>query len=284
MSNEEIARYYDRNTPRFLTFGRGGRSYAIHRELWGPGVTNPAQAASHVNDRVADRLSELGMAPGSTILDLGCGVGGTLFHLADRFPATSLVGVTISPKQAEIGNRLVSARGLGERCRIVLGDFQSGVLGDRPADVAVAIESFTHSETPERFAAAARAHVEPGGVLIVVDDFVDEGGVARLGEYAGRRLDEVRRGWRLSSLCAAPTLVRAASGQGFDLVHDEDLTALVRLWRPRDRLIALVSPLFERLGLARVPFFGNMIGGNALQIGLSDGFLRYRMLVFRKRA
>ena len=29
-------------------------------------------------------------------------------------------------------------------------------------------------------------------------------------------------------------------------------------------------------------FFGNMIGGNALQIGLREGFLSYRMLSFRK--
>jgi hypothetical protein len=48
-------------------------------------------------------------------------------------------------------------------------------------------------------------------------------------------------------------------------------------------LIAVVAPLFERLGLAGVPFFGNMIGGNALQIGLREGLLRYRMLSFRRR-
>jgi SAM-dependent methyltransferase len=284
MSSEEIARYYDRNTPRFLTFGRGGRSYGIHRELWGPGVASPAEASAYLNERVAARLSELGIGPAPTILDLGCGVGGTLLHLANRFPAASLVGVTISPKQVEIGGRLLAARGVGGRCKILLGDFQTAELGSAPADAAVAIESFTHSDTPARFMAAAARHVAPGGTLVVVDDFVDEGGSARYGERAERRLDEARRGWRLTSLCAVRALMNAAAPHGFELVSDEDLTPLVRLGRARDRAIAIVAPLFERLGLSGVPFFGNMIGGNALQIGLREGFLRYRMLSFRRRA
>jgi len=283
MSSEEIARYYDRNTRRFLFFGRGSRAYAIHRELWGPGVSSPAEASAYLNERVADRLSALGIGHAPNILDLGCGVGGTLLHLADRFPAAALVGVTVSAKQVEIGNRLVAKRGLGARCRIVLGDFQSDFGLRHPlADAAIAIESFTHSETPERFTAAAARRVRPGGVLITVDDFVEEGGKARHGERATRHLDEVRRGWRLASLCRSEVLVDAAARHGLDLLSDEDMTRLVRLGRPRDRVIAVAAPIFERLGLAGVPFFGNMIGGNALQIGLREGFVRYRMLTFRR--
>jgi cyclopropane fatty-acyl-phospholipid synthase-like methyltransferase len=283
MSTEEIARYYDRNTSRFLAFGRGGRSYAIHRELWGAGISTPAQAAAHLNVRVADRLGALEIGPDATILDLGCGVGGTLLELAERFPSANLVGVTVSARQVEIGRRLVAERGLGGRCRIVLGDFQTVFPGAR-SNAAVAIESFTHADSPSRFVAAAAGHVAPRGVLVVVDDFVDEDGAARRVPNAAFRLDQLRRGWRLRSLCASTTLVDAAAREGFDLMSDEDLTPLVRLGRPRDRLIALGAPLFEALGLVAVPLFGNMIGGNALQIGLRDGFLRYRMMTFRRRA
>jgi hypothetical protein len=38
----------------------------------------------------------------------------------------------------------------------------------------------------------------------------------------------------------------------------------------------------ERLQLVGIPFFGNMIGGNALQMGLRGGYLKYHMLVLRK--
>jgi hypothetical protein len=43
-----------------------------------------------------------------------------------------------------------------------------------------------------------------------------------------------------------------------------------------------LRPLFARLGLARRPFFGNIIGGGALQVGLREGFIRYQLLVLRR--
>ena len=76
-----------------------------------------------------------------------------------------------------------------------------------------------------------------------------------------------------------------ARRQGLALETNIDLTSLTRPGtRLRDHVIALTSPLCERVGLAEVPFFGNVIGGHALQLGLRDGFLQYRLLVFRKVA
>ena len=69
------------------------------------------------------------------------------------------------------------------------------------------------------------------------------------------------------------------------LRKDLDLSGYTRPGsRLRDLVIALSSPMFDRLGLAGVPFFGNMIGGHALQIGLKDGYIRYRLLVFEGAA
>jgi hypothetical protein len=33
-----------------------------------------------------------------------------------------------------------------------------------------------------------------------------------------------------------------------------------------------------------MPFFGNLLGGHALQVGLREGIFEYRLLVFRKIA
>ena len=49
-------------------------------------------------------------------------------------------------------------------------------------------------------------------------------------------------------------------------------------------LIAGLAPLFRGLRLVGVPFFGNMIGGDALQRGLRRGDFSYRMLVWRREA
>src|SRR4051812_50132340 len=48
-----VSEYYDANTRKFLLSG-GDR--AIHRELWGPGVTSSREAVNHTHALVLDRL------------------------------------------------------------------------------------------------------------------------------------------------------------------------------------------------------------------------------------
>lgn len=277
---DPVAEYYDRNTARFLRFGGSRDSYAIHRELWGPGVRSPREAADYINGWLAGELRRLGLTEAPTILDLGCGVGGTLFRLAETFPEGRFQGVTISPRQVEIGHRLRSRKGLEGRMRLLCADFHSLDL-EFEADAVVAVESFAHSRAPERFLASAAGHLRPGGVLVVVDDFLarprDDLGGAALG-----RIRELEAGWRLGSLSTVEELEVAGREERLDAVRVTDFTGLIRPGRPRDRVIALLTPAFRTVGLLRIPFFANMIGGNALQVGLREGFLRYSAVVLRK--
>lgn len=280
-ARRDVANYYDRNTWRFLRFGGGGASHAIHRQLWGPGVRTAEGAAGYVNQRIAEEIGGLFPRGPGDVIDMGCGVGGTVFHLADAFPDTRFLGVTISPRQHDIAARLTRERDLGERCRFIEGDFQSTDLG-AVADLVVAVEAFVHSDSPQRFFAAAAAHLKEGGFAILVDDFLADN--SEVGEAARGHIARLRAGWKLPTLCTVGECVRSAERCGLRSIRAIDFTDLIRLGRPRDRLIALMSPLFDKLGLTRLPFFGNMVGGNALQIGLRDGFLRYRLVLLRKEA
>ena len=262
--------------------GGGGGTHAIHRQLWGPGVASVADAADHINHLVANEVKERHPGGDATILDMGCGVGGTLFRLAELLPESQLHGITISRRQFETANRIAVRKGLEDRCRFHLGDFQTTRL-ELDADVILAVESFVHSETPARFFESVQGQLKDGGHLLVVDDFLSRELTAL--DRKGRLLVEAfKSGWRVPSVCTTDRCLEAA--QRFDLqpIGESDLTPLIRLGRPRDRLISLFSPLFRSLGLVEVPFFGNMIGGNALQIGLRVGLLKYRLLVFEKRA
>ena len=281
---DEVARYYDRNTRRFLWMGSGGSVHSMHRELWAPGVASRRDAADHINRVIADEITDLG-APNSTdsslvIIDFGCGVGGTLFHLARRFPKARLIGITLSRRQVEIAERLAGESGCADRCSFSLGDFLAIDLDVR-ADVVVAVESFVHSRSADAFLANAARHLRPGGLLIVVDDFLASE-IDSLDARQRARVDHFRAGWRAPAVCTADSLARDAAEQGFAAGKVVDLTQLTRPGsRVRDRLTAAVSPLAARLGLGRMPFYGNMIGGNALQIGLREGFFLYELLTFR---
>jgi hypothetical protein len=115
-----------------------------------------------------------------------------------------------------------------------------------------------------------------------VDDFLAFETDA-LDERRRASVERFRSGWRVPGICTAERFVQEAGAHGLVLERRVDLTPLVRPGsRARDRLVAAVSPLLERFDLARIPFCGNVIGGNALQVGLREGFLRHELLILRK--
>jgi len=282
-ASADVARYYDSNTRRFLRFGSGRDVHAMHRELWGPDVRSASDASDYVNRLLAEELADLAREVSPTILDFGCGVGGTLFRLAEHFPGARLVGVTVSPRQREIAESLASELGHASRCEIVVADFDATDLG-MEADAVVAVESFTHSASATTFLANAARHLRPGGRLIVVDDFLsaDE---ATLQARERVQVDRFRSGWRVPAVCTVEGFERAAAEQGLGREKLVDLTPLTRPGRRlRDKAIAVTAPVLASLGLTGLPFCGNLIGGNALQIGLREGFIRHALVVLLKPA
>ena len=278
-SDDRVARYYDSNTRRFLLVGGGKGTYAIHRELWGPGVASVTQAADHINQLLAREIRDL-VRPAPLILDMGCGVGGTVLRLAEILPESRLHGITISPRQYELAERLAEERGLQARCTFTLGDFQVAHLS-LEADAIVAVEAFVHSQALEDFFRNATRHLRQGGHLILVDDFLSTD-TQHMAERHVRLVQDFKTGWRVPSVCSVDACLSVARSCGLVPAKDVDLTSLIRPGRARDRLIAVLSPLFRAAGLMGLPFFGNMIGGNALQTGIREGFLQYHMLVLTR--
>lgn len=273
-----VTRYYESNTRRFLLVGGGGSIHGIHRQLWAPGVRTTSEATDYINLLVTEHLQDVSLGDNPTILDMGCGVGGTLFRLAEFYPNAKLHGITISPKQSDIAKRLKTRKGLGQRCQIHLGDFESARLGVK-ANAIVTIEAYTHTKNPRTFFSAAAEHLGPDSHLLLVDDFVEP---QELNARQRSIVTDLKVGWHLSALSSVESCVRAAEEVGLALSSNTDLTPLIRLGRPRDRAINLLGPVFRTLGLAHVPFFANMIGGRALQVGLREKFLAYRFLTFQK--
>ena len=139
-----VQEFYDANTWKFVLTGS---RRTIHRELWGPGVTNRRDALDHVHALV---LGELG--PGDRrVLDLGCGVGGAALYFAEREPV-ELVGVSISPEQIRLARRYAGRAGpLRGGVRFEVADFTALPSDLTGFDLAFAIESFVHADPATTF-------------------------------------------------------------------------------------------------------------------------------------
>jgi SAM-dependent methyltransferase len=279
---EQIRRYYDRNTSAFVALGQGGSIGAIHRAVWGPGVTTREEAFHFVEDRIADVVrSTIGQAGTGAelphVVDLGCGVGASLCYLAELLPITG-TGVTLSPVQVRAARERIESEGLSDRVACIEGDYGDLPDGMQAADVAYAIESFVHGPDPARFFAEAARLVRPGGALVICDD-VRRRGDSRKAERAIHRFEV---GWHVNSLLGADELQSLAGDACFEHASTDDLSSYLELRRPRDRVIGAGVAMFGRLPLERTRL-GPLVGGSALQKSLASGWIGYDLMVFTRR-
>lgn len=269
--------YYERNTPIFLRFGRERETQTIHRSVWAEGVKTLPEALTYVNGLVADAVNalDLGGRP-ARVLDLGCGVGGTLFHVAKAAKRPyGGVGVTISPTQARMAAASAREHGWEDACTFAEASYLELPFAGG-FDLAYAIESFVHApDLGLAFREAARV-LRSGGRLLICDDFLMK---AAAGDSVW--LTAFRRGWQANSALPLDDTIALAGQAGFRLRMKRNLT-------PDLRLVRLPGPLAEallRCGNALPAgwaFVQGQIGGLALQHGLARGMIGYHWLEFER--
>jgi len=273
----QVRDYYDRHTAAFVSHGQGGDTGAIHRAVWGPGVSDRGQAFRDVEDRIAKLIQGLPAADGRPphIVDLGCGVAGSACYLAARLPVR-VTGITLSPVQARLAQNRIREAGMSDRVVCVEGDYNNLPPEVGPAELAYAIESFVHGPAPDRFFAQCRRLLRPGGTLVICDDFRRPTTDAR----AGRAIERFCRGWHVNALLDREALQALAATHGF--VHDStvDLSPYLELGRARDRVLHALLPFLNLLPLA-AGRFDYVSGGSALQECLAKGWVAYEMVTFR---
>lgn len=210
------------------------------------------------------------------IVDLGCGVGGSLCYLAERLTIRA-TGITLSPVQARLAARRIRDAQLSDRIRCVEGDYCDlpQVIG--AADLAYAIESFVHGPDPTRFFAQCSRLVRPGGVLLICDDFRRSGSEPA----AMQAIERFCSGWRVNTLLQADELHSLARAAGFEHESTLDLTPYLEIHRTRDRVVNALLPLLSWLPLDRTPF-SHLAGGSALQTCLARGWIGYELVALRR--
>ena len=119
----------------------------------------------------AEVFKRMSLAPGDKVLDLGCGIGGATFLLADILGPTGLAaGVDVSSALIEVASRRAMKRdGLEFR----IGDACAVPYPDRFFDAARCERVFLY--VPDRVAAIREMMrvVKPGGRVHIVDTDID---------------------------------------------------------------------------------------------------------------
>ncbi|WP_131810438.1 class I SAM-dependent methyltransferase, partial [Mycolicibacter heraklionensis] len=107
-------------------------------------------------------LGKLGLRPGMTLLDVGCGWGATMQRAIERYDV-NVVGLTLSKHQAVHVQSMFAAMDSPRSRRVLLAGWEEF---DEPVDRIVSIGAFEHfgHERYEDFFTMAHAVLPPDGV------------------------------------------------------------------------------------------------------------------------
>jgi cyclopropane fatty-acyl-phospholipid synthase-like methyltransferase len=159
------------------------------------------------------------------VVDVGCGFGGTIDHVAARNRGCSFVGINIDERQLRRARALFAAeaRAADPATPFVTADGCRLPLADASVDHVLAIECVFHFPSRKTFFKEAARVLRPGGTLALSDFVLAAGAFADVIANAQRFAVGGFFGDNKMPLTSAGC-ARAGRAAGLDVLVDDDVT------------------------------------------------------------
>ena len=107
-----------------------------------------------------------GVREPKTVIDVGCGIGGTSRFLAKHYPHAQVTGITLSPNQVKRGTELAKERGINNVDFKVMNALAMD-YPDNSFDLVWACESGEHMPDKKAYVDEMVRVLKPGGTLVI---------------------------------------------------------------------------------------------------------------------
>lgn len=155
-----VRHHYDVSNEFFELFL--GPSMVYSCAIFSRGAATLEEAQEAKLDMVADKLA---LKEGERVLDVGCGWGGFPLRAATRYGAR-VVGITLSPPQAEKARQRAEEAGVADRVEIRVMDYRD-LAGERfDAIASIGMVEHVGSANIDLYARTLAGLLEPGGRLL----------------------------------------------------------------------------------------------------------------------
>jgi tocopherol O-methyltransferase len=262
-----IRDHYDRISPYYRDFW----GEHIHHGYWIRGDETKEEAQA----QLTEHLAKVAQIPrGATILDVGCGYGGSSIYLAQKY-GTQATGITISPVQVEMATQ--AAAKVGANAKFLCMDAEAMTFTE-PFDLVWSVESISHYPSYAKFFESAAKLVKPGGAMAVIDWFKKDGLTAR--EHK-KHLEPIEKGMMIE-LHTMDEYERLMRENGLNVEATEVLNKqCAKSWDIGLEIIREKSfwAMAAEMGLAFVDFLKSF---KAMRAGFKSGNFVYGLIVARK--
>src|SRR6266404_8016576 len=262
-----VVEHYDAISPYY----RALWGEHLHHGYWIRGDESKDTAQLQLIQHLAQLAN---IKPGSEILDIGCGFGGSSLYLAKTF-AASVTGITISSVQVEMAKKSAAEQNLN--ANFLLMDAEAMTF-EKQFDVLWSVESISHYQDRQKFFASAARLLKPGGIIALTDWFKKPNlPRAELRKY----IHPIEQGMfvRLEEIGHYEEFLRS---NGMEILRREELTS--RCARTWDICLEIIGDTaFWSLAAKQGKNFVRYLNSfRAMRAGFSSGAFVYGLLVARK--
>ena len=257
---------------------------AFYQNVWGgqdihigiyQGDKEPiADASRRTVETMANRIDKINET--TRVLDLGAGYGGSARYLADRF-GCHVTCLNLSETQNATNQKLTDAVGLGDRVRVVHGDFENVPEPDHSYDIVWSQDAILHSGDRPRVLDEVRRVLVDDGQFIFTDPMQSD-------DCPDGVLQPILDRIQLSTLASFGFYRAELTKRGFVEANSEPLTHQLRAHYARigQELKDHYNEAVERSGQTYVD---NMIKGLQHWVdGADNGYLAWGIMDFRLTA
>lgn len=166
--HQQIVEYYNSTEHSYKDAWDLNNSLAIHYGYWDEQVRSFPQSLQRMNEVMAETA---GITSGDTVLDAGCGVGGSSIFLATA-TGCKVTGITLSERQVQQAKENAKNNRAGGKTDFQMMNYCQTIFPDESFNVVWGCESICYADNKEQFIKEAYRLLKPGGRLIMADGMV----------------------------------------------------------------------------------------------------------------
>lgn len=205
------------------------------------------------------------------ILDVGCGFGGTIASLNNRFTGLDLVGLNIDARQLEVAKKNVIAVP-GNKIQFIEGDACQLPFENNTFDAVLAVECIFHFPNRENFFKEVKRVLKKGGTL-ALSDFVE----AKKSHFLKRSIESLVRNFMALSYGKSTHYTlqdyqALAAKTGLELMMKDDIT---------QNTLPTYDMLYKMLPKAKSMPFGTLFSTRLIEYSSKKNQMLYMILSFR---